>query len=213
MKKIFLFFALFCGLQTIQAQKDSQAKKVLQATERAFEKGGGISADFQAENFANGQSQGSTTGSMKVKGNKFQFATEHTLTWFDGKTQWNYLKQNDEVNISIPTKTELQSMNPYALLGIYKNGFNYTLSEGSLRGQRVYTVHLTAENKKQDIQEILLDVAQKDYTPFCIRMKQKNGHWTKIVVRHFKNRQKFQEQDFVFPKEAYPHAEIIDMRE
>lgn len=212
MKKIFLLLLFVCGLQSVSAQKEPQARKVLEATEKAFSKGGGVSAQFSAENFINGQPQGSTTGTMKIKGQKFQLTTDHVLTWFDGKTQWSYLKQNDEVNVSNPSASELQGMNPYAILGIYKKGFNYSVQKGSLRGQGVYTVKLTAENKSNDIQEILLDVAQSNYTPFCIRFRQKNGNWTKIVIRNFKNKQSFQDQDFTFPQEAYPNAEIIDMR-
>ena len=212
MKKIFLLLLFVCGLQSVSAQKDPQARKVLEATEKAFSKGGGVSAQFSAENFINGQSQGSTAGNMKIKGQKFQLTTDHIITWFDGKTQWSYLKQNDEVNVSNPSASELQGMNPYAFLGIYKKGFNYSVQQGSLRGQAVYTVRLTAENKSNDIQEILLDVAQSSYTPFCIRFRQKNGSWTKIVIRNFKNNQSFKDQDFTFPQEAYPNAEIIDMR-
>lgn len=212
MKKILLLLLFVCGLQGVFAQKNAQARKVLEATEKAFEKGGGVSAQFSAENFSNGQSQGVTKGSMKIKGKKFQLNTGNIITWFDGKTQWSYLKQNDEVNVSTPTATELQGMNPYAILSIYKKGYNYTVQEGTLRGKGVYTVRLTAENKSNDIQEILLDVEKNSYTPYCIRFRQKNGTWTKIVVRNFRNKQKFSDNEFTFPKEAYPKAEIIDMR-
>lgn len=213
MKKIFLLLLFVCGLQGVFAQKDPQARKVLESTERAFQKGGGVSAHFSAENFVNGQSQGSTSGTMKIKGSRFQLTTDQIITWFDGKTQWSYLKQNDEVNISTPTASELQGMNPYAFLNLYKKGFNYTVQQGTLRGERVHTVRLTAEQGGSEIQEILLDVSQKDYTPFCIRFRLKNGTWTKIVVRDFKNRQQFADQEFAFPQEAYPNAEIIDMRQ
>lgn len=212
MKKIFLLLLFVCGLQGAFAQKNAQARKVLEATESAFEKGGGISAQFTAENFSNGKSQGATSGSMKIKGTKFQMNTENVITWFDGKTQWSYLKQNDEVNVSTPTATELQGMNPYAILGIYKKGYNYSVKEGTLRGKGVYTVRLTAEKKSNDLQEIILDVEKGSYTPYCIRFRQKNGTWTRITVKGFKNKQNFADREFTFPKEAYPKAEVIDMR-
>lgn len=212
MKKIFLLLLFVCGLQGAFAQKSAQARKVLAATESAFEKGGGVSAQFTAENFSNGQSQGATSGTMRIKGKKFQLNTGNVITWFDGKTQWSYLKQNDEVNVSTPTAAELQSMNPYAILGIYKKGYNYSVQEGTLRGKGVYTVHLKAEQKSNDLQEIFLDVEKGSYTPYCIRFRQKNGTWTRIVVKSFKNKQNFSDSEFTFPKEAYPKAEIIDMR-
>ena len=72
MKKIFLLLLFVCGLQSISAQKDSQARKVLEATEKAFTQGGGVKARFSAENFVNGQSQGKTEGTMMILNQKFQ---------------------------------------------------------------------------------------------------------------------------------------------
>ena len=60
-----------------------------------------------------------------LKGNKFCLESGGIKTWFDGKTQWSYVEQNEEVNVSSPTPEEIQSVNPYALLTAYKKGFNY----------------------------------------------------------------------------------------
>lgn len=211
MKKLFLILALLLTTGSIQAQKQKEARRVLDATASAFEKGGGIQANFKAESFIDGNLQGSTNGEMRVDGEKFCLSTNETITWFDGKTQWSYVKPNDEVNISTPTPEELQTMNPYAFLRIYKKGFNYTVSNGSLRGKPTYEVILTAENKNQPIQEIRLDVEQKTYTPLCIRIRD-NQTWTRIVIDNFKNRQKFGNDAFTFDSKAYPNAEVIDLR-
>ena len=197
MKKLFFILALLLTTGSMQAQKQKEARRVLDATASAFEKGGGIQANFKAESFIDGNLQGSTNGEMRVDGEKFCLSTDETITWFDGKTQWSYVKPNDEVNISTPTPEELQTMNPYAFLRIYKKGFNYTVSNGSLRGKPTYEVILTAENKNQPIQEIRLDVEQKTYTPLCIRIRD-NQTWTRIVIDNFKNRQKFGKDAFTF---------------
>lgn len=211
MKKLFFILALFLTTGSLQAQKQKEARRVLDATAGAFEKGGGIRADFRAESFVNGNLQGSTGGEMCILNDKFCLTTDEAITWFDGKTQWSYIKANDEVNISAPDAEELQTMNPYAFLRIYKKGFNYTMSEGSLRGKPTYEVILTSENKKQPIQEIRLDVEQKTYTPLCIRIRD-NQTWTRIVISNFKNRQKFGNDTFTFDSKTYPDAEVIDLR-
>lgn len=212
MRKIFLLFLLLCGMQTSMAQKDSRAREIIEATRNAFEKSKGIRTQFTAEHIVNGTSQGTVSGEMIIAGEMFQIQTEQTTTWFDGKNQWTYLHDNNEVNVSTPTPSELQSMNPYAFLNIYKQGFNYTVSNGTLRNNPVYTIRLTAESKDNDLQEILLDVTQRYYTPYCIRLRQKDNSWTKIVVRSFKDKQKFDKKDFTFPEKKFPGAEIIDLR-
>ena len=60
-----------------------------------------------------------------LKGNRFYLNSGGIQSWFDGTTQWSYLESSEEVNVSNPTPDELQTINPYALLSIYKSGYNY----------------------------------------------------------------------------------------
>ena len=115
-------FSILIALLTLPvfAQKQAQAKLMLDKTAAAFEKAGGVQADFTVEAFNKGGSLGKAIGNIKLKGEKFLLKTSETISWFDGETQWSYLTQNDEVNISTPTEEELQGMNPYALLYLYK---------------------------------------------------------------------------------------------
>lgn len=45
-----------------------------------------------------------------MKGNKFKIEIPDAITWFDGTTQWVYIKDTDEVNITNPTGDELQAI-------------------------------------------------------------------------------------------------------
>ena len=87
-----------------------------------------------------------------MKGEKFLLDADGVKTWFDGRTQWSYLTNSDEVNISEPTPEELQSINPYALLSIYKQGYHMKLGKADTYGGKpAYEVILTASNRKQDL--------------------------------------------------------------
>ena len=210
-KRNILLLAFLSLAPTLHAQKDAQARKVLDAATEAFTKGGGISIGFRANTFKGTEEQGSTAGQMDIKGNKFRLDTKQVVTWFDGKTQWSYLPENSEVNISTPTKEELQAMNPYSFIGLYKKGFNYTLKETTLRGKAVYEVCLTAEKTGQDIREIRLDVDKATYAPMCVRILS-DGVWTRITVDSYTEKQKFKDAYFRFDPSLYPDAEIIDLR-
>lgn len=85
---------------------------------RKFSQGGGIRAGFTVS-----ASTGSSSGSICLKGDKFVLEAGGVTTWFDGHTQWSYLVSSDEVNVSEPTADELQSLNPYAWLSLYRNGY------------------------------------------------------------------------------------------
>ena len=49
----------------------------------------------------------SNSGTFILKANKFVLEMDETKAWFDGKTQWAYMEQNNEVSITEPTDTEL----------------------------------------------------------------------------------------------------------
>ena len=173
MKQIIISIWIALLTLPVFAQKQAQAKLMLDKTAAAFEKAGGVQADFTVEAFNKGGSLGKAIGNIKLKGEKFVLKTDDGITWFDGKTQWSYLRSSDEVNISNPTGTELQGLNPYALLQIYRHGFDYKI--GSLKnfgGKPVYEVVLTATDKKRDLSRIVLYVSKETYQPLFIMMEQ-----------------------------------------
>ena len=84
------------------------AKEVLDKTAATVSAKQGAQASFTI----NGQSM-NASGTIAIKGKKFHATTAQATIWFDGKTQWTYMKNNDEVNISNPTESQLAAINPY----------------------------------------------------------------------------------------------------
>ena len=141
-----------------------------------------------------------------MKGNKFHAKTSAATVWFNGKTQWTYMKRNDEVNVSNPTLAQQQMMNPYTFVNIYKKG--YTLSAKSEGANNV--VHLVAQTKKQSIQEMYVTVNKKTGVPSKIKMKHSNK-WYTITIGSLSSR-KQPDSLFSFNSKDYPSAEVIDLR-
>ncbi len=185
------------------AQKDVQAKKILDQTSAAFAKAGGIKATFSIK-----AGKGQSKGTLQLKENKFVLATNDAITWFDGKTQWSYLKHSEEVNISSPTADELQSMNPYILLNIYKKGFNYKY-DGNVGNN--YKITLTPENKKQSFSKIVILISRSNYQPQHIILEQQNNK-SEITLTSYQTKQSYPNSLFQFNKKNYPNAEVIDLR-
>ena len=209
---LILLFAQYLFAPTFAASKDKEARKVLDATYARISKAGGISLQFTATTLMGKTPQGSTKGKMDITGKKFWVKTSDMQTWFDGKTQWTMMEGDDEVSLTEPNGAELQALNPYAFLSIYKQGFNYSMKKGKLSNNKNgYKISLTADNAKSDIREIFLEV-DNQYTPVRVSMRQGKNQWVRIVVESFKTGQKFGNNHFSFPKSKYPQTEIIDLR-
>ena len=179
---------------------DQTAKKTLDKAAANVSAKSGAKASFYIKG-----DQFNTSGTIAIKGRKFQATTPQATIWFDGKTQWTYMKKNEEVNVANPTDAELATINPYNFIYMYQKGYKYTMEKknGS------FIVHLTASDKR-GIQEMYITVNQKTYIPSQIRMRQQKG-WTTINITGFKQ-SKLSDGMFRFNSKDFPNAEVIDLR-
>lgn len=201
MNRIYTLFFLLMLTLSLSAQQDTKAKDILDKTVEKYNQSKGISVIFG----------GSQSGKLLLKGEKFQLTTQDVTTWFDGQTQWSYLKQNEEVNISTPTPEELRAINPYAWLSLYKQGFNYRYSGVKTReGKQGHEIVLTPQTK-QDIQSITLLIGS-DYEPIYIGILPTEGQMQEFIVHNYRTQLNLNDNAFRFDKNKYPNAEIIDMR-
>lgn len=201
MKRTYLLVLILFLSVSLSAQKDKQAREILDKTANALQQAGGIRATFR----------GTGNGTLLLKGNQFYLNSGGIQSWFDGKTQWSYLESSEEVNVSNPTPEELQTINPYALLSIYKNGYNYKYAgTKSCNGKQGFEVILTPENK-QDITSITLFVSQT-YQPLYIKVEQNNKSANEIIVTSYQTNQPLDNATFKFDKKKFPNAEVIDLR-
>ena len=98
-KKIGLFILLF-SYQFAIAQSNSQAEKVLTDLLNSA-KTSAIKTSFKLLISEKNDTQPqSTSGTFTLKGTKFFLEMDAMKVWFDGKTQWSYVQQNNEVSIT-----------------------------------------------------------------------------------------------------------------
>ena len=156
-------------------------------------------------NFSMKGGMGDANGTIYVKGRKFQASTPEATIWFDGKTMWTYMKNNDEVNVTTPNEAQLQKINPYNFINLYKSGYDMTMSKGSN-----YVVHLTAKDASTRIKELFVTVDKKSYHPTQVKMLQ-GTKWTSFDISNLKA-QTLGDGMFTFRQKDFPTAEVIDLR-
>jgi outer membrane lipoprotein-sorting protein len=212
MRKVVLIGLVGLLALPVHAQQ-KEAKDVLDKVSANFRKAGGVEAGFTVKIKEKGQTDGLLACKIRMKGDKFVLETMDAITWFDGETQWSYLTESEEVNISNPTKEELQGINPYTLLSVYEKGFAYTLGKTRTRqGTPVYEVVLTAMGKTGWISKLTLYVERGSYQPVYILAELTNGSRNEITITSYRGGQQFSDSIFVFNPNKYPRAEIIDLR-
>lgn len=194
--------AVVSSVQSMAQSNTAQARAILDKTSKVIGHKSGVSASFTLNN----PTTGNVSGTIAVKGGKFNARTPQAIVWFNGKTQWTYMKKNNEVNISAPTQAQQQMMNPYTFINVYKTGYKMS----SAKAGASYEVHLVAQNQKRSIQEMYVTVNSKTYVPSRVKMKH-NGRWYTVTISNF-SAKKQPDSLFTFNSKDYPSAEVIDLR-
>ena len=197
MKKIVLVMSL---LMVSVFTFGQTAKSVLDKTAAVVSNKNGVQANFTMTG-----GMGDFSGTIAVKGRKFHATTPIATMWFDGKTMWTYMKKNEEVNITTPNESQLQKINPYNFINLYKQGYDMTMS----KSDKTYTVHLTAKNSNK-IQELFITVDKNTYHPTQVKMLQ-GKKWTVFDISNLKA-QTLSDAIFTFNSKDFPSAEVIDLR-
>ena len=202
MKKNLIITLLFVLTSTLSfGQNATQARKVLDKAASMVGRKGGATANFSISG-----KYGNSNGTIAIKGNKFRATTSDAIVWYDGKTEWTYIKKNEEVNVSTPTEAQQQAMNPYKFITIYKNGFNMSMTSTASD----HNIHLVAQNQGRTIKEMYITVDKRTNLPKQVKMRQQNG-WSTINITNFKAVDQ-SDATFRFNSKDFPHAEVIDLR-
>lgn len=183
------------------AQGDKQAQAILED----------ISATYHHAACTKILFDGSQKGSLLLQDNCFIIDCAGIKSWYDGHTQWSYIKQNEEVNISTPTHEELNTAHPYAWINQYNVSFIYKYAgQKTIDGKQVEEVILTPK-QTSDIDQIILCVS-KNRQPVFIELQHANGTKQKFTINSYQSVKKQDISVFRFNPKQYPKAEIIDLR-
>ena len=200
MKKLLLLFTCFFALLTSNAQDNRIAEKILDKVSVFLSNPEGVRIDFT----------GNENGYLIMKGEKFYLNNQSIQSWYDGKTQWSYLTDNEEVNISSPTKEEIQAISPYHLLKRYKSDYTYIyIGQSKQKGKLVHEINLTS---KSDIINDIKLIVSDDNKPVAILFYRNNKLMSEVNITSLQTDSKIDDKLFRFDKTKYPQVEIIDLR-
>ena len=217
MKKLFIpVFVLSFSTIVMSAQSPEviKAGNILDQVSEVIQSCNSIKADFTfiMEN-TQADISDSHQGTILIAGNKYKASVMNVDSYFDGETLWTYLKEVDEVNISIPDPTDETTLNPSTIFNLSKNGFRYIFAgEETLKGKKVNIVDLFPEDRDKPYSRIKVYINIKDNHISKITQIGKDGNNYTIDISSMETNVPYDSSMFVFDPDSYPNVEIIDMR-
>jgi len=224
MKRLLLYLLLTgLTLNYAYAQKDADAKKILNQVSKKYRAYDVIKTDFS---FTYENQQAGTkdvqSGTMisRSKANKYkvtiynpeekQAIDEEIIS--DGKSQWTYVKKNKEVELTDVDNSN-ESLNPAQIFTIYEKGYKYVYNgDAKVDGKLCQVIDLTPEDEKKPFFKIRLSIDKVKKQILSAMIFDKNGSRYNYVIRTFTPNVKVSESTFTFDKKNYPGAELVDLR-
>ena len=197
------------------AQTDPKAKEILAAVSKKYRSYDVVKTDFTFTlNNAQAKVKETQQGTLYVKANanKYKVAMTNQDLISDGKSQWTYLKNDKEVQISNVDNSG-DAINPAKIFTIYEKGFKYIYTgESKVAGKVYQMIDLSPTDAKKNVFKIRLsiDKASKQITNVVIF--EKNGNTYTYNVKTFSPNVKVPETTFAFDAKKYPGVEVVDLR-
>ena len=209
------FFLLISELLSAQTvPKDAQAKAILAAVSKQYRSYDMVKADFSFT-LKNQQANISETQNgtlfVKSKMNKYKVSVGNQELISDGKVQWTYLKNDNEVQIS-DINTSPDALNPAQIFTIYEKGFKYVyLGETKLNGKVYQNIEL-APIATRSFSKIKLRIDKVNKQISNIVVNDKNGNVYTYFIKTFTPNVKVPETTFSFDAKKHPGVEVVDLR-
>ena len=202
MKKILLFMISVLSVLSVWAADD--ATKILDKAASTFKAAGGVTISYTYD--LNGDKG---KGTIKMQGKKFVNTFADHVIWFNGKTLWTLVKENEEVNVTTPTPKELAGINPYSFLNMYKSGYKASMGKSTAT---YYEVILKAISPSTSMKSVVVHILKKNYQPCYVKLATVDGIENKISVTKYITKQNFSADTFVFNPKKYPNVDVVDLR-
>jgi outer membrane lipoprotein-sorting protein len=216
MKKILFLTVIIFAALFAQAQQDAKAKGILDQVSGKTRSFKSISADFSFSMVNKAMSiNEKNDGSIKLKGQKYlvDLPGAGIKIYSDGKTNWNYMKQGNQVTISTLDEDSGELMDPTSLFTIYEKGFTSKfVAEKNVGGKTVYQIELFPDKKEYDVSKVTIDINKETMMIQSAQLVGNDANIYGIVVKKMETNKEFSDAEFAFDAKKFPDVEIIDLR-
>jgi outer membrane lipoprotein-sorting protein len=220
-KTFFVSIVFASGALFVQAQNNSlgkndpAAKKVLDGLSAKLKSYTAVQSSFTLKvNDAKGTLQGSKSGTIYIKGNKYHVNIPGGQDIYcDGSNVWTYDKGSNETNIT-KSDPSSQTLSPEKIFtNFYDKDYLYKLNGESKIGTRtVEEVELTPVDKTKSFFKALLDIDKTQHTLVSVRWFDKGGTKYTLDINKLNGNAPLTDEQLTYNKAKHPGAEEVDLR-
>jgi outer membrane lipoprotein-sorting protein len=154
-------------------------------------------------------------GKVMMKGNKYRLSTKDIDLYNDGITQWQYLKEDNEVMIYLADSASDIVANPLGFILGDKKDFKRKLKGEVIEdGFTLLEIDFYPWDLKTPYSYIRIRIDDSKQKPYSIKYVGKDGvNYTIKIKNYTPDIDVPEDMEFVFEPAKYPDVETVDLRE
>ena len=211
----------YCIAQQPKEEVDAKAKAILDEVAAKTKSYSSIKVEFtnvteKTETNAKSKVTDTQSGTLQLKGEKFKMEIKGQVIFCDGKTQWTYIKESNEVQINdAPDSKSTDNPTPVNIFTIYEKGYKYKYEkEDVVAGAKVDIVDLFPLNpEKKSFHRIVLTIDRAKKQIISVKIVDKHQGSSTISVKTFTPNSEMPDAMFIFNKADYKGVEVVDLRD
>ncbi len=215
MKKIIALFSLMFLALVGFSQNDAAATTLLDEVSAKTERYASLKIEFNMyiENLQHSK-RDEYKGSAAYKPGLYKLDIMGQIVFSNATTNWTYLKDAEEVNITDNADNKDAMMDPQSLLKDYKTNFKVRYIADKFEKNRALVeidlIPKTIEDKKYSKITVKIDKTKKQI--YSVRYIGKDGVSYLIEIHKFIENPSIPDAEIKYSKALFPDAEVIDMR-
>ena len=206
MKRILFLFLMLLPLCAVAQDK---AVALLDKAVAAIRSDAAVQMDYGYTVYDDdGEVVYSDKGTMKLDNERYSLIMEDMKVWCDGKVQWSYMRDIDEVYITSADSEEAQNLSPLYIMEKYRENYKVSLED---KGTTALVV-MTAMDADAEVDrlELLMDKKNARLQSLFIYMPAQGR--IEVFLNNYVAKCSFGADEYVCPVDEFRTAEIIDMR-
>lgn len=209
MKRLLALLTILTPL-ALQAQFNPEAAEIIRPISENLIKSSGVEIDF-VFTFENKQEEITETNEGKafLRGNKYKLNMLGVSSFFDGKSQWIHMIEEEEVNITEPDLEDEEEFTPVNIFTMYEKGFRFKIIEDA---DNLITIDMIPDDTEKPFHKIRLKLDKENKTFVMVKSFGRDGIDNIIDIKSTKKDLNLNDDFFVFNSSDYPNVEVIDMR-
>lgn len=211
MKKTLLVALFFVLVNSLQAQYDERAKKILDEMSNKYQSYSAYSANFsysmvnKMENISD-----EFNGKITIKGEMYRLDMGIQEIYNNGQTIWTYMPDEEEVNIT-EVEDEDEELTPSRIFTAYQSGYKYVLLDNE-GGAENNVIDLIPEDNNEQFYKVRMKISKAKSLIKSWEIFDKNGNNYTYAILSFNPDNSISDKYFEFDASKHPEVEVVDLR-